>query len=89
MAKLSEFNKDREQKDERESINEKDIKDKFDQYKDMSQGQLNQELFKEVARQKSNGTFDYSQLAMMLENIRSSLSEEQYQNMKRILETLK
>lgn len=89
MAKLSEFNKDRELKDGRESINEKDIKDKFDQYKYMSQGQLNQELFKEVARQKSNGTFDYGQLAMMLENIRSSLSEEQYQNMKRILETLK
>ena len=55
----------------------------------MSSEQLNHELFKEVTRQKQNGTFDYKKLESMLEGLKGSLSEENYQNMKRILEGLK
>ena len=55
----------------------------------MSQKDLSEELFKEVSRQKSKGTFNYNALSSMVENLRPSLTQEQYQNMKRILESLK
>ena len=55
----------------------------------MSWSHLNKELFKEVAKQKQAGTFDYARLEGMLESLRGSLTEENYQNMKRILESLK
>ena len=74
---------------QKEELSEKDLQDKYNQYKDMSQSELNSELFKEVARQKSQGTFDYQKLASMLESLRGSLSEENYQNIKRIMESLK
>ncbi len=70
-------------------VSEKEIMDKYNQYKDLSSEQLNQELFKEVARQKANGSFSYDRLEGMLEGLRGSLGEENYQNMKRILESLK
>ena len=71
------------------NVTEKEIIDKYNEYKDMSSEQLNHELFKEVTRQKQNGTFDYKKLESMLEGLKGSLSEENYQNMKRILEGLK
>ena len=94
MGRLSDFKpNENSQKDDvkskKESITEKDVMDKYNQYKDMSSSQLNNELFKEVAKQKQAGTFDYARLEGMLESLRGSLTEENYQNMKRILETLR
>ena len=86
--RLSDFNNNKTEKVE-ENVTEKDIMDKYNQYKDLSSDQLSQELFKEVARQKANGTFDYQRLESMLDSIKGSLSDENYQNMKRILETLR
>lgn len=86
--RLSDFNNNKTEKVE-ENVTEKDIIDKYNQYKDLSSDQLSQELFKEVARQKANGTFDYQRLESMLDSIKGSLSEENYQNMKRILESLR
>lgn len=86
--RLSDFNNNKTEKVE-ENVTEKDIMDKYNQYKDLSSDQLSQELFKEVARQKANGTFDYQRLESMLDSIKGSLSEENYQNMKRILESLR
>lgn len=87
MAKLSNFGK--ENNNNQEKVSEETIKEKYNEYKDMSAKDLNQELFNEVARQKSQGKFNYNQLAGMVENLRPSLSNEQYQNIKRILESLK
>ena len=96
MSKLSDLkyedlSKEKDLKKEKidDSVNEKKIQEKYDEYKDMSQKDLSEELFKEVSRQKSKGTFNYNALSSMVENLRPSLTQEQYQNMKRILESLK
>lgn len=96
MSKLSDFKNNNNLKEERNSkeikdepVDEKKLKEKYDEYKDMSQKDLSDELFKEVSRQKSKGTFNYNALNAMIENLRPSLSKEQYQNMKRILDSLK
>ena len=93
MAKLSDFYKSQDnssnEKQSQSKVNESQIKDKFNTYKDMSSEQLNSELFKEVARQKSQGTFDYAGLERMVQSLQGSLSAEQYNNIKRLLESLK
>ena len=68
---------------------EQDLMNLYNKYKDMDAGTLNSTLLGEVARQKSNGTFDYQKLESMLEGMRDALGETNYQNMKRILESLK
>lgn len=83
--KLSEF----EFKNENQKVTEEDLKNKFDQYKDMSKDELNSQLFSEVARQKAQGSFDYQKLASMVENLRGALPENDFNNIKRILESLK
>ena len=85
--RLSDFKGEGEKKQSK--ITEQDILKKYNEYKDLPGEQLNQELFKEVSRQKMNGTFDYQKLKSMLEGLRGSLSEENYQNMLKILESLK
>lgn len=82
MGKLSQF------QGSEEKINE-DVMSKFNEFKDMNQSQLSQKLFEEVARQKSNGTFDFHALENMLEAIKGNLSENDYQNVKRMLELLR
>lgn len=91
MPKLSDFNFNNTEKNHTSDNSnfEQDIYQKYNQYKDLSESELNRELLNEVARQKSNGSFDYNRLAGMLESIRGALGEENYRNMKRILESLK
>ena len=91
MPKLSDFNFNNTEKNHTSDNSnfEQDIYQKYNQYKDLSESELNRELLNEVARQKSNGSFDYNRLASMLESIRGTLGEDNYQNMKRILESLK
>ncbi len=89
MAKLSDFkSKNEEQKKDRD-VSEIDLQNIYNHYKDMSQDDLSKELFSEVARQKSQGTFDYNRLNFMIDSIRPSLTNEQYENMKRMLDSLK
>ena len=87
--KLSDFSRNENIKEPQKNITDKDIVYKYNQYKDLSSDQLSQELFREVSKQKANGTFNYNQLENMLESLKGSLSEENYQNMRRILESLK
>ena len=91
MPRLSDFNFNNTEKNSTSDNSnfEQDIYQKYNQYKDLSESELNRELLNEVARQKSNGSFDYNRLASMLESIRGALGEENYRNMKRILESLK
>lgn len=91
MPRLSDFNFNNTEKNHTSDNSnfEQDIYQKYNQYKDLSESELNRELLNEVARQKSNGSFDYNRLASMLESIRGTLGEDNYQNMKRILESLK
>lgn len=86
MGKLSDFQFNNFKQ---ESIKEEDLRQKFDQYKDMSKQELNSQLFSEVARQKAEGSFDYEKLSGMVENLKGALPEQDYNNIKRILESLK
>ncbi len=88
MSRLSEFQPKNENRQSGKS-QEEEIRQKYNQFSGMNQSQLNAELYKEVARQKSAGTFDYASLSSMVEGMRGSLPESDYQNIKRILETLR
>ncbi len=68
---------------------EEELKQKYDSLKDMNKDQLNSELMREVARQKSSGSFDYNTLSNMVESLRGSLPQSDYENIKRILESLR
>ena len=88
MARLSEFDFNSKKNNEKR-VTEEDIREKFYAYKDMSKQELNSQLFSEVARQKANGTFDYNKLTQMVESLKGSLPEQDYNNIKRILESLR
>lgn len=90
MSKLSDFKSYTQNNDnKKKSFSEDDLKQKYDTYKDMSKEELNSQLLKEVARQKSQGTFDYNTLSSMVEGLKGSLPENDFNNIKRILESLK
>lgn len=92
MSKLSEFNSSAYGKNhsaQQNNVSQSDLQDKFNQYKDMSKEELNSQLFKEVARQKSAGSFDYNSLEKMVQSLQGSLSPSEYQNIVRLLESLK
>lgn len=84
MGKLSQFNMANEEKDAKDKLQEK-----FDTYKDMSKDQLSGELYNEAKRQKQEGTFDYEKLSSMVESLKGALDEKSYENVKRILESLR
>lgn len=86
MGKLSDFEN---KNDKKQDVSEKDLRQKYDEYKDMNNQELSNELMKEVGRQKLAGTFDYEKLEGIVDGLRESLPEENYRNIKRILEGLR
>lgn len=90
MAKLSDFNKRLDTKTQTSNnVEENDIVKEYNKIKDLSQQEINAKLFDEVAKQKRDGTFDYQKLQQMVENLKGGLSEQDYKNVKRMLELLK
>ena len=86
MGKLSDFEN---KNDKKQDVSEKYLRQKYDEYKDMNNQELSNELMKEVDRQKLAGTFDYEKLEGIVDGLRGSLPEENYRNIKRILEGLR
>jgi hypothetical protein len=60
-----------------------------ERFKDMDQGQLYSELFKEAGRLKSSGQFNYEALSSAIENMSSYITPEQKQTMLNLLKQLK
>lgn len=89
MGKLSQFDYTKRQDKRTEPVSEEDIAKKYNSLKDMPKDQLERQLFDEVAKQKREGTFDYEQLESLVEGLKSGLSEQDYQNVKRMLSLLK
>ncbi len=89
MGKLSQFDYTKRQDKRAEIVSEEDIAKKYNSLKDMPKDQLERQLFDEVAKQKREGTFDYEQLESLVEGLKSGLSEQDYQNVKRMLSLLK
>lgn len=71
MAKLSSFKGEPSQKD---------LEKKVEEYSAMSEGELKNELFKQVAKQKSEGRFDINALRDMAKEVRGIVGEKSYQN---------
>ena len=89
MGKLSQFDYTKRQDKRAETVSEEDIAKKYNSLKDMPKDQLERQLFDEEEKQKREGTFDYEQLESLVEGLKSGLSEQDYQNVKRMLSLLK
>lgn len=87
MSKLSQYKGG--EKENAEDNAQRELKNKYNTFKNMNKEQLNVQLMQEVARQKSSGSFDYEALSNMVESLKGALPEKDYQNVKRILESLK
>ncbi|MBQ8909337.1 MAG: hypothetical protein IJY90_03530 [Clostridia bacterium] len=85
MAKFSQFKSE----GQNQSVSEEQIRNKYDTYKNMSKQQLNQTLLSEVAKQKQSGNFDYNKLESMVNSLQGILPEQDYQNVRSLLESLK
>lgn len=68
---------------------EQDIKSRYDELKDLDRDSLQAKLNEEVAAQKANGTFNYELLQSSLESMRAFLPPENYQNLQRLLQSIK
>lgn len=68
---------------------EKQIEDEFNELKNCSSDQLMEKLAQEVKKQKLNGQFDYEALKNSIEQIKIYLPTQTYENMLRIIESLK
>ena len=91
--KLSEFKTTQEKKEQQEpnkqELNQKDIEEIYNKFKDKSQSEIMQELFGQVQKQKQNGTFDYDKICSMVELMSPYLNQEQKNNILTILSKLK
>lgn len=83
MAKFSQF------KSQGKRVSEEDIKNKYNTFKDMSKDDLSKTLLQEVAKQKAEGSFDYSQLESMVNSLQGILPNGDFENVRRLLESLK
>lgn len=87
--KLSEFKNEKQNSQKTSAKSDADLMDKYNELKDLSHDDLSKKLIDEVARQKQNGTFNYNQILQTMEGLRGFMPQENYENMKRILDTLK
>ena len=67
----------------------KDIRAEYESLKGCSSQELMSKLAQEVQQQKTSGTFDYDSLKNSVEQIKIYLPTQTYENMLRIIESLK
>ena len=67
----------------------KTMKKSYDDLKDLGSDELMERLRHEVQEQKENGTFDVNLLMDSIEKIKMYLPEQTYENMKRIIESIR
>lgn len=71
------------------SPKKKTINEAYEELKGCSSEELMERLSKEISGQKLNGTFDYDGLRASIEQIKTYLPEQTYENMIRIIESLR
>ncbi|MEG1752181.1 MAG: hypothetical protein RR140_03375 [Clostridia bacterium] len=91
MKNISQFAKQQNQKvnSELNTKNNFDFVAQAKKYEGKSQNEIQNELLKNVAMQKQNGTFNYQQLQETANSLSGYLSAEQQQNLKNMLARLK
>lgn len=67
----------------------KDFQNFYDSHKNLSQNELQEELIKEVAKQKMAGTFDFEKLSNTFNMMAPYMSEGQKNHINSILQGLK
>lgn len=88
---LFEFAKNKkEAKDrvEEKKLDKEDIKKKYENYSKMSESELMKELYREVGKQKSNGSFNKDKLITQVDGIKHLLNEKQITDIEKILRSL-
>ena len=88
VKSLSDFSEE-ELESDKEEITEKDLKEAYDKYKDLPEDELLKELYKEIDRQKKNGTFDIENLKFLVNSMAPMLTPEQLKNINALLERIK
>lgn len=84
--KLSDF---KDSKPKNEQVSESNLQQIYDKYKNSSQSELFSALMQEVASQKANGTFNFENLQKMVNSLEGAVPQENFEQMKRILNRLK
>lgn len=69
--------------------NNKRVEDIYEKYKDKNEDELLSELFKNVAKQKQEGTFDINLLNEMASKMSPFLTKEQNLKLKEIINQIK
>lgn len=82
MSSLSNFSKNRMEKDEK-------ICQEYEKVKDLSRDEAQVMLRAEVEQQKQNGTFDFDALQRQVRSLESLMPQQDYQNLIKLLQTLK
>ncbi len=67
----------------------KTITETYEEIKDFSSEELMNRLAKEIQAQKNSGVFDYDALRTSIEKIKIYLPAETYENMIRVIDSLK
>lgn len=94
--KLSEFipqkeenTKSMQENSEKMQKNTQNIEEIYNNYKNFNSEQLTEELYKNIAKQKSDGTFDYEKIQSLIQNVMTYLGEEQKNNLLSIMQKIK
>ena len=67
----------------------KRVEELYDEYKDKNEDELLSELFKNVNKQKKDGTFNYNSLKSTIDRMSPFLTKEQNLKIKELLEKIK
>ena len=86
---LSDFSKVELNKNKENTTTGKIVHEQYDKIKNLSQSEASSMLMNEVFRQKQNGTFDFEGLSRQVESLKGYLPEKDYQNLQRMLASLK
>ncbi len=66
-----------------------DVMSEYNKIKNLSQEEATAKLYQEVFKQKQNGSFDFNNLLSQVEGLRGYLPEKDFENLKRMLNTLR
>ena len=72
-----------------QKINEENVSEIYNKFKNKNQDELMGELFKNINKQKAEGTFNYENIQKLTSSLIPYLSEEQVKKMHDILKSIK
>lgn len=85
----NEESKKRTKEECKQGVSEQDLRERYDELKDLNSEELTSRLYEEVRKQKQNETFDYEGLCENIERLRMFIPAQTYENMKAMLGRLK